>query len=125
MDAKSLQLHIDYLHNPHNRFAACCILAAHGIEDVDRSAIYRDIMALVQLYPRDAAWEECHRKLNDLVESDGGTFYKRQGIPYAEHLSDEFHQLWTKKIQVEKDNIRYAIHVLGGFLDGEAHTVVN
>ncbi len=49
--------------------------ATHGVEFVDRSAFHRNIMALVQLRPRDAAWEECRRKLSGLVEGDGGGLF--------------------------------------------------
>ncbi|KAK0442848.1 hypothetical protein EV421DRAFT_1806367 [Armillaria borealis] len=50
VDAETLQLHIDYVHHPQNLFTACPILAAHGVEDVDRSAVYRDTMALVAVW---------------------------------------------------------------------------
>ncbi|PBK75588.1 hypothetical protein ARMSODRAFT_1013029 [Armillaria solidipes] len=47
MDAAALRVHLDYLHNPHNLFTACSILATHGVEDKDRASIFRDIMTLV------------------------------------------------------------------------------
>ncbi len=60
--------HIDYLHNSQNLFTVCSVLATHGISNVDRNAIHRDITRLVRLRPRDAAWDECRRKLHDLVQ---------------------------------------------------------
>ncbi|SJL04841.1 uncharacterized protein ARMOST_08212 [Armillaria ostoyae] len=119
VNAATLRLHIDYLHTPQNLFTACSILATHGVEDVDRSAIYRDIMALVQLRPRDAAWDECRRKLRDLAQSDGGDFFSKQLIWSVS--DDAFCRLQTDQIQVEKDNIRHTIHVLDNFFDGGAH----
>ncbi len=128
MDEAMLQLHVGDLHNPHNLFTACSILATRGIGNIDQSAIYRDIMTLVQLRPHDAAWDECRKKLRDLVQSDGGDFFSEQRVrSICGGLSDpwECHRLQTDEIQVEKDNIRYAIHVLDGFFDNEAHTMVS
>ncbi|KAK0185931.1 hypothetical protein F5146DRAFT_161971 [Armillaria mellea] len=124
VDVATLQLHIDRLHHPQNLFIVCSILATHGIEDVDRRAqVYRDIVALVQLRPRDAAWEECRRKLHDLVEGDGGNFFNKQLI-WEPYHRERRRSLRTEEIQVEKENIRYAIHVLDGFFDGGTHTMV-
>ncbi|KAK0442851.1 hypothetical protein EV421DRAFT_2019280 [Armillaria borealis] len=67
VDEATLQSHIDYLHNPHNLFIVCSILATHGVGNIDQDGIYRDITTLVQLCPQDVAWDECRRKLNDLV----------------------------------------------------------
>ncbi|SJL04832.1 uncharacterized protein ARMOST_08203 [Armillaria ostoyae] len=127
MDAESLQQHIEYLYNADNRFTACSILATHGIGDVDRTAIHRDITTLAQLCPRDAAWDECRRKLDDLVQSDEGDFFNKRLIW---EVVDSSFQLNTRllrpdDIQVEKENIRYAIRVLDGFLDGGVHNMVS
>ncbi len=122
-DAKSLQQHIEYLHNPHNLFAACSVLATHGVRRIDRTTIHRDITTLVQLRPQDAAWDECHRKLCDLVQGDDGNFFSKQRICTTSDW--RFRPLQTDEIQVEKDNIRYAIHVLDGFFDGGVHTMVS
>ncbi|KAK0442855.1 hypothetical protein EV421DRAFT_550850 [Armillaria borealis] len=109
--------HVDYLHNPHNLFTACSILATHGIGRIEPTAIYKDITTLVQLCPtRDAAWDECHRKLRDLAQSDGGDFFGEQRVWSVS--DEEFRQLQTDEIRVEKDNIRHAIHVIDDFLDG-------
>ncbi|SJL04772.1 uncharacterized protein ARMOST_08142 [Armillaria ostoyae] len=113
--------HIDYLHNPQNLFTACSILAAHGVRNIDRNAIRRDITRLVQLRPRDGAWDECRRKLRDLVQSDGGDFFSKQLV--KPHI-DELRPLQTDEIQAQKDNIRYAIHVLDDFFDPRTHTVM-
>ncbi|KAK0474764.1 hypothetical protein IW261DRAFT_523944 [Armillaria novae-zelandiae] len=119
VDHATLQLHIDYLSNPYNLFTACSILATRGTTDTNRTTIHRDIMALVQLCPRDAAWGECRKKLCDLVQGDGGDFFSEQRTsPSLEPLRP----LRTEEIQIEKDNIRYAIQVLDDFFDGGAHT---
>ncbi|KAK0185940.1 hypothetical protein F5146DRAFT_1068591 [Armillaria mellea] len=118
MDAESLQQHIDYLHDPQILFIVCSILAAHGTKNVDRSPIHRDIMTLAQLHPHDAAWDECRRKLDNLVQSEDGEFLSEQrGL--------DFHLLRPEEIHVQKDNVRYAMHVLDDFFDGGGHTIVN
>ncbi|KAK0458578.1 uncharacterized protein EV420DRAFT_1748062 [Desarmillaria tabescens] len=114
----TLQLHIDYLHDSHNIFTACSILATHGIENIDRTVIHRDITALVQLRPQDAAWDECRRKLHDLVQNDGADFFSEQRV----WLGGILRSLRTDEIDVEKENIRYAMHILDGFFDSRAHT---
>ncbi|KAK0225000.1 hypothetical protein EDD85DRAFT_958727 [Armillaria nabsnona] len=123
VDAVTLQSHIDYIHHPQNLFTACSILATHGVEDVDRSVVYRDIMALVQLRPRDAAWEECRRKLHDLVEGDGRDFFNKQLVVWGPYFHNP-RPLRTDEIQVENENIRYVIHALDDIFDGGAHTMV-
>ncbi|KAK0482343.1 hypothetical protein IW261DRAFT_1333236, partial [Armillaria novae-zelandiae] len=67
MDDAALQLHIEYLHDSDDLYTACSILATRGFNNTVGTAIHRDIMTLVQLCPRDAAWGECHNKLRDLV----------------------------------------------------------
>ncbi|KAK0441420.1 hypothetical protein EV421DRAFT_1813119 [Armillaria borealis] len=123
VDAAALQLHIDYLHNPPNLFTACSILATRGTGDMDRTAIHRDTTMLVQLCPRDAAWGECRKKLRDLVQGDGGDFFGQQHVwSMSPSAQWEFPLLRANEIQVEKDNIRYAIQVLDDFFDGRART---
>ncbi|SJL04778.1 uncharacterized protein ARMOST_08148 [Armillaria ostoyae] len=114
--------HFDYLHNPQNLFTVCTILATHGFRNIDRTAIHRDITRLVQLCPRDAAWDECRRKLRDLVQGDGVDFFSEQRV--RSESDRESYPLQPNEIQVEKDNIRYAIHVLDDFFDGGAHTIM-
>ncbi|KAK0474771.1 hypothetical protein IW261DRAFT_524377 [Armillaria novae-zelandiae] len=122
VDAESLQHYIDCLYNPCNRFTTCSILATHGIKNVDRNAIYRDIMALVQLRPRDTGWKECRRKLDDLVQSEDAEFFGKQLIlPW----SGEYRPLQVDEIQVEKDNIRYAIRVLDDFFGDGGHNMAS
>ncbi|PBK83754.1 hypothetical protein ARMGADRAFT_668406 [Armillaria gallica] len=117
--------HIDHLHNPQNLFTACSILATHGISNIDRNAIRRDITRLVQLRPQDAAWGECRGKLRDLVQGDSGDFFSKQ-VVFATDPRPEVHPIQPGEIQVEKDNIRYAIHVLDDFFDTQrqAHTIM-
>ncbi|SJL04837.1 uncharacterized protein ARMOST_08208 [Armillaria ostoyae] len=124
VDAESLPQHIDYLYNPDNRFTVCAILATHDVEDIDRTAIHRDITALAQLRPQDASWDVCRRKLDDLVQSDAGIFFTEQRIRSRPWDNMQFRPLQADEIQVEKDNIRYAIHVLDDFFDGGRHNMV-
>ncbi len=119
VDVVTLRLHIDYIHNPYNLFTACSILATRGTGDTDRTAIHRDITTLVQLCPRDTAWGECRKKLRDLVQDDGGDFFTEQRV-WPDFSAPR--PLHTEEIQVEKNNIRYAIQVLDDFFDGRAHT---
>ncbi|PBK64559.1 hypothetical protein ARMSODRAFT_467714 [Armillaria solidipes] len=122
VDAETIQQHIEHLHNPHPLFTVCFILSMQGMGDIlDRSAIYRDIMTLVQLRQRDVAWDECRKKLHDLVESDsiGDSFFSRQLLLSKSGVGRPPE---TYGIQVNKDNIRYAIQVLDGFFDGGAYT---
>ncbi|KAK0492115.1 hypothetical protein EDD18DRAFT_1184789 [Armillaria luteobubalina] len=123
VDTATLQLHINYLHNPPNLFTASSILATHGTGGADRTAIHRDITTLVQLCPRDTAWNDCLKKLRDLVQGDGGDFFVQQHV-WSRSASDqwEFPQLRLKEIQVEKDNISHAIQVLDDFFDGGTRT---
>ncbi|KAK0462456.1 uncharacterized protein EV420DRAFT_1745858 [Desarmillaria tabescens] len=108
MDAATLRLHIDYIHNPHNLFTACSILATRGI-DIDRAAIHSDITKLVQLRQKDAAWDECRKKLHDLAQIDiTGDFFSKQLIAKPGFKP---RPLRTDEIQVEKDNIKYAKQV--------------
>ncbi|KAK0442892.1 hypothetical protein EV421DRAFT_1806762 [Armillaria borealis] len=121
VDAETLQQHIDYLRNPQNRFAACSILATHGIGSIDRSAIRRNITTLAQLCPtRDAAWDECRGKLHDLVQSDGNFFSEQRVFP---GLFQDCRPLQADEIQTEKENIKYAIQTLDDFFNGAAHTM--
>ncbi len=119
LDAETLQQHIDDLHNPHTLFTVCSILAMQGMEDIVRSAIYRDIMILVQLRQRDAAWDECRKKLHALVENNVGDFFSKQLVlpKYGARRP-----LKTDKIEAPKKNSLFAIQVLDGFFDGGAHT---
>ncbi len=79
-------------------------------------------MALVQLRPRDAAWEECRRKLSGLVEGDEGDCFNKRLV--RERYPHE-RPLRTDEIQVKNENIRYAIRVLDDFFDGRTHTMVS
>ncbi len=116
VDAATPQLHVDYLHNPDNLFTACSILAIHGIWS-EKSVIHSDITTLAKLRPRDAAWDECRRKLRDLVqlENDGMVNFLGTGWPGG---------IGSEEIQVAKDNITYAVHILDDVLDGGAHTIL-
>ncbi|KAK0492130.1 hypothetical protein EDD18DRAFT_1184858 [Armillaria luteobubalina] len=125
MDAESLQQHIDYLHNPHNRFTIFCILATQDSEHANwtMQAIHRDITALAQLCPQDTAWEECCRKLNDLVQSEDGEFFSKQLAYQKSGKSWGDFPLHADHIEAEKENIRYAIHVLDEFFNDRGHTM--
>ncbi|SJL04803.1 uncharacterized protein ARMOST_08174 [Armillaria ostoyae] len=120
VDVATHQPHIDYLHNPDNLFTACSILAIYsiGFWDRDRRAIRRDIMTLAKLRPRDAAWDECRKKLCDLAQNDGAV------RDFLGKGSRSCHGIDPKKIQVGKDNITYVVHILDDFLNDGAHTIM-
>ncbi len=103
--------HVDYLHNPHNLFTACSILATHGIEHIEPTAIYKDITTLIQLCPtRDAAWDECHRKLRDLAQSDGGNYFSVNSA-YGQYLIRNFANFRPTKSKSKKttSDMRYML----------------
>ncbi len=116
VDAATRQLHIDYLHNTDNLFTACSILAIRNTR-LWKSVIHRDITTLAKLHPQDAAWDECCRKLHDLVQLDNNGMVDFLGMGWPGGIGPE-------KIQVAKDNITYAIHILDDVLDGGAHTIL-
>ncbi|KAG7453143.1 uncharacterized protein BT62DRAFT_1017400 [Guyanagaster necrorhizus] len=95
----TLQQQVDYLHQPQNLFAACCILATQQDESIDRTVVGNDIKALVRLRPRDAVWDECR---NLCLVSE-----------LARHR------------QVKMDAVKYAIRVLDIFFDAEVHDPVS
>ncbi|KAK0473449.1 hypothetical protein IW261DRAFT_1423662 [Armillaria novae-zelandiae] len=109
-----LQQHIDNIHDPQNLFTVCFILATRGAE-VDWSALEKDINALVWLHPQDTAWGVCRRQLHDLVQSKGGEFFRKQLIW---HVSSGDISIQAYEIEVEKENIRYVIHLLDEFFIG-------
>ncbi len=115
VDVATRQLHIDYLHNPDNIFTACSILAIHDIRPW-KGAIHRNITTLAKLCPQDAAWDECRRKLRNLVQLDNNGMVDFLGKGWPDRIGPE-------EIQVAKDNITYAVHVLDDFFDGRAHTI--
>ncbi|KAK0492155.1 hypothetical protein EDD18DRAFT_1184906 [Armillaria luteobubalina] len=124
MDAESLQQHIDCLYNPQNQFTACSILAMSDIFR-DQIAVHKDITALAQLCPQDAAWEECYRKLDDLVQGKDGEFFSKQLKWQKSGESYGYFPLHADHIEAEKKDIRYAIHVLNEFFNGREHIMVS
>ncbi len=118
LDEEILRQHVDYLHEPHNLFTACSILATRGFEDTDRAAIRRDITALVRLCPQAAGWGECRRKLQCLMNNHDNDFFNTR--------RNEFNQrLQSNEIQFGKDSIRYAIDVLNSLFNSEAYLPVS
>ncbi|KAK0492165.1 hypothetical protein EDD18DRAFT_1184955 [Armillaria luteobubalina] len=124
MDAESLQQHIDCLYNPQNQFTACSILAMSDIFH-DQTAVHKDITALAQLCPQDAAWEECYRKLDDLVQGKDGEFFSKQLKWQKSGESYGYFPLHADHIEAEKEDIRFAIHVLHDFFNGREHTMAS
>ncbi len=122
IDAAALQQHVDHLHEPQNLFTACSILAAHEGESIDRTAIRRDIRALVRLRSLDPAWDACRRQLRDLIENGGRDFFDRQG-----HFIQGcyFGSLSARHRQVKQNAIRYVIGVLDAFFEVEVHNLVS
>ncbi|KAK0470791.1 hypothetical protein IW261DRAFT_1612403 [Armillaria novae-zelandiae] len=119
------QCHLDYLHEPENLFLACCVLTTNGWQDFSElpsqiaqiqraqlpGQICRDIRALACLRPSDPSWDQCHRKLRDLLQDDGGEFFvKQQKWTYY-----EFKDLEPEDIEQAKRNIRLAVEELDRF----------
>lgn len=115
MDATMLQQHVDRLHEPRHLFTVFLILAAHSAEDTDQTVIHGDITALMLLRPHDAAWDECYKKLYDLIDNDDADFFTQQRVPVSPSVNRE---LEVREIQTERDNIRFAIKLCDGFFAG-------
>ncbi|KAK0459338.1 uncharacterized protein EV420DRAFT_1642307 [Desarmillaria tabescens] len=86
-----VQRHLDYLHKPENLFLVCCILITNGWNACGElpdnvfspplrlsEDICTDIGALASLRPSDPSWDQCRRKLRDLLQDDGGEFFVKQ-----------------------------------------------
>ncbi len=126
MDAATVRQHVNQLHEPHNLFTACSILATYGVQThiQARTEIRNAITALALLRQEEHAgtWNECRRKLHDLIDDDDAEFFTRQRIAVSLSFSRE---LEAKEIQIEKDNIRYAIKELDALFDGAEHDSVS
>ncbi|KAK0474803.1 hypothetical protein IW261DRAFT_1610372 [Armillaria novae-zelandiae] len=108
--------HIDHLHEPHNLFLACTILALRTSGDIltDRHAVYTDITRLLRLRTQDPAWDQCRTKLRDLVGKDGAGFFAQHRIWQIGALCE----MTVQEIQVAQDRIKYVVEVVDGFFDG-------
>ncbi|KAK0229069.1 hypothetical protein EDD85DRAFT_134812 [Armillaria nabsnona] len=126
MDAATVQQHVNQLHELHNLFTACSILATYGVQThiQARTEIRNAITALALLRQEEhtRTWNECRRKLHDLTDDDDAEFFTRQRIAVSLSSSRE---LEAKEIQIEKDNIRYAIKELDALFDGAEHDSVS
>ncbi|KAK0470814.1 hypothetical protein IW261DRAFT_921709 [Armillaria novae-zelandiae] len=119
------QCHLDYLHEPENLFLACCVLTTNGWENFSElpsdipetgpaglsGTICRDIRALASLRPSDPSWDQCCRKLRDLLEDDGREFFVRQ----QKWMKHGFKVLKPEDIDQARSNIRIALDELDGF----------
>ncbi|SJL04929.1 uncharacterized protein ARMOST_08300 [Armillaria ostoyae] len=126
MDAATVQQHVNQLHEPHNLFTACSILATYGVQTHTqaRTEIRNAITALALLRQEEhvGTWNECRRKLHDLTDNDDGEFFTRQRIAVSLSFSRE---LEAEEIQIEKDNIRYAIKELDALFDEAEHGAIS
>ncbi|KAK0470802.1 hypothetical protein IW261DRAFT_1672250 [Armillaria novae-zelandiae] len=127
------QRHLDYLHEPENLFLACCILATNGwnaFSDIASTIgvpqarlsgdICSDIRALTSLRPLDPSWDQCRRKLRDLLQGVGGDFFVKQ----QKWTKDGFEVLKPEAIDEAKSNIRLALDELDGFFSDSKDTDV-
>ncbi len=75
-----IQEHIEYLHTPDILFNVCSILAVDagvpGGYGGWRSK--KGILSPVQIRPDAPVWDECRRRLQQLLEEDGIDFFHRQ-----------------------------------------------
>ncbi len=126
-----IQRHLDYLHEPENLFLACCILTTNGWNAFGKTpsmleitparpsgAICRDIRALASLRPSDPSWDQCRRKLRDLLQDDGGEFFVKQ----QKWTNHGFEVLKPEAIDEAKSNIRLALDELDGFFSDLKNT---
>ncbi|KAK0486522.1 hypothetical protein IW261DRAFT_801384 [Armillaria novae-zelandiae] len=126
------QRHLDYLHEPENLFLACCVLASNRWEDYSgftseiaeivrarpSETICRDIRALASLRPSDPSWEQCRRKLRDLLQDDGGEFFIKQ----QKWTGLEFEVFNPEAVDKAKSNIRLVLDELDGFFSDLINT---
>ncbi|KAK0470800.1 hypothetical protein IW261DRAFT_1597640 [Armillaria novae-zelandiae] len=113
------QRHLDYLHKPENLFLVCCVLSTNGWEDFSelpseaaeierarlRLRVCRDIRALTRLRRSDPSWDQCRRKLGDLLQVDEGEFFVNQ----QRWTTDGFEVLKPEDIHQAKRNIYLAL----------------
>ncbi|SJK98272.1 uncharacterized protein ARMOST_01535 [Armillaria ostoyae] len=127
------QRHLDYLHEPENLFLACCILATNGWNAFSETPsmlvipparlsrdICSDIRALASLRPSDPSWDQCRRKLRDLLQDDGGDFFGKQ----QKWTMHGFEVLKPEAIDEAKSNIRLALCELDGLFSDSKNTNV-
>ncbi|KAK0459903.1 hypothetical protein IW261DRAFT_426772 [Armillaria novae-zelandiae] len=126
------QHHLDYLHEPDNLFLACCVLTTNGWEDFRDftgeaaetqraeipATICRDIRALASLRPSDPSWDQCRRRLRDLLQDDGVEFFVKQ----QKWIWFGPEALMPEDIDQAKINIRSALDELDGFFSGSMNT---
>ncbi|KAK0186004.1 hypothetical protein F5146DRAFT_1068881 [Armillaria mellea] len=112
MDATMLQQHVDRLHKPRHLFTVFLILATHSADAADQTVIRGDVTALMLLRPHDAGWDECCKKLHDMVDHDDADFFTQQRVPVSPSVNRE---LEVREIQIERDNIKFAIKLYDDF----------
>ncbi|KAK0461638.1 uncharacterized protein EV420DRAFT_120214 [Desarmillaria tabescens] len=126
-----LQRHLDYLHEPENLFLACCIPITNGWNACGESLnnvfpppprlsedICTDIRALASLRPSDPSWDQCRRKLRDLLQDDEGEFFVKQ----QKWTPHGFESLKPEAIDEAKNNIRLALGKLDEIFSGSVNT---
>ncbi|PBK61933.1 hypothetical protein ARMSODRAFT_618805 [Armillaria solidipes] len=126
-----LQRHLDYLHELENLFLACCILITNGWNACGETPdtifspplrlsedICTDIRALASLRPSDPSWDQCRRKLRDLLQDDGGEFFTKQ----QKWTPRGFESLKPGEIDEAKNNISLALSELDEIFSGSMST---
>ncbi|KAK0239878.1 hypothetical protein EDD85DRAFT_788089 [Armillaria nabsnona] len=117
-DSLSWCEHIEYLHTPDILFNVCSILA---IGDPTIRDIYRkkqskkNILSLVQIKQNAPAWDECRRRLQELLEEDDMDFFYQQA--YVDGISRI--ALSEEEIAEQREYIGFAIEVLNQFFAGK------
>ncbi|KAK0493091.1 hypothetical protein EDD18DRAFT_1407398, partial [Armillaria luteobubalina] len=116
------QHYLDYLHQPENLFSACCILTTNGWDNFSdtpdstemlQAGLCSNIRALASLRPLDPSWEQCRRKLRDLLHDDGEFFAKQK-----KWTGLWFEDLEPEDIDQAKNNISLALCELDDFFSG-------
>ncbi|KAK0495114.1 hypothetical protein EDD18DRAFT_1332990, partial [Armillaria luteobubalina] len=77
-----------------------------------------DIRALASLRPSDPSWDQCRRKLRDLLKADGGELFVKQ----QKWTLDGFEDLKSEDIDKVKSNIHLALDELDSFFSDSRNT---
>ncbi|PBK78433.1 hypothetical protein ARMSODRAFT_1011012 [Armillaria solidipes] len=79
LEVSVIQEYIEYLHTSDILFNVCSILAVGDLYDSDnKKQIKKNILSLVQIQQDAPAWDECRRRLQQLLEEDGMDFFHLQ-----------------------------------------------
>ncbi len=106
-----IQEHIKDLHTPDILFNVCSILAVGDSTYLDKyrkEQSKKNILSLVQIKQDAPAWDECRRRLQELLEEDSMDFFYRQAyVNGIERIA-----LPEEEIAEQREYIGFAIEVV-------------